>query len=71
MDELRMCSNPACDRAVRANFLGQRQSEYCCASCAQADRDGYEIHERGPLAHSPGCDQRHHEREGLPIKYAR
>lgn len=49
------CSNALCDRVTGA--------AYCCAPCAQADRERYEIHESGPLGHTGECSARHAQRE--------
>jgi hypothetical protein len=68
---LRYCTNPACERVVPASFLGARQVEYCCASCATAHEGGYEIHEDGPLAHGQGCDQRWAERRDREVRFGR
>lgn len=68
---LRPCKNPACERVVPANFLGQRQVEFCCTACSRATDGGYEVHEDGPLAHSAGCDQRWAERQGRSVPFAR
>jgi hypothetical protein len=43
------CSKPDCREEA------MWQSAYCCPSCARADRGRYEIHEDGPLGHSPEC----------------
>lgn len=67
---LRLCTNPACERVVPASFQGARQVEYCCPACAQA-HGTYEIHPDGPLAHSPGCDQRWSERRGREVRFGR
>lgn len=52
---LKPCRNSLCSRKVK-NAL------YCCAMCARAHDQHYEIHEDGPLSHSDTCDQRHAER---------
>ena len=68
---LRPCKNPACGRVVPANFLGQRQVEYCCSGCASADEGGYEVHPDGPLGHGAGCDERWAQRRGREVRFAR
>ncbi len=52
MEQLKPCMNPACERKTAG-------ADFCCGPCSQAYRDGYEIHESGPLAHSEGCNKRH------------
>jgi hypothetical protein len=68
---LRPCKNPLCDRVVPANFLGQRQVEFCCAACAQAFEGHYEIAEDGPLGHSTGCDERWQQRRDREVRFGR
>jgi hypothetical protein len=68
---LRPCLNPACERVVPASYLGARQVEHCCAACAQAHEDGYEVHEDGSLAHSTGCDERWEQRRDREVRFAR
>jgi len=50
------CNNPLCDRQT------SKGTQYCCAACATAHEDGFEIHPDGPLGHSEGCNKRHAER---------
>lgn len=50
------CMNELCMRKVKEGVA------YCCASCQQADENNYEIHEDGPLGHSPFCNDRKAER---------
>lgn len=52
--ELDACLNPACLRKTTAM--------YCCGSCDRAHQGRYEIHEEGPLAHLPSCDERNRDR---------
>lgn len=56
MTELVPCRKPDCDHLVRATVA------YCCAACARAAEYHYEIHDVGPLGHSPQCLARHAER---------
>lgn len=56
MTELKKCTNPLCDRAIKD------WTAYCCEPCAQAHEGSYEIHETGPLGHRPSCEERHAER---------
>jgi hypothetical protein len=51
------CRNPLCDRRVTMAL-------YCCAPCARAHDDVYEIHEDGPLAHTAACDERTRQASG-------
>jgi hypothetical protein len=46
------CYKPDCMRKISTG------SKYCCGPCGTAD----EIHESGPLGHTPGCNQRAAER---------
>lgn len=50
---LRRCNNPACGRQTPI------YTEYCCPMYTRAHELHYEIHEDGPLAHTPGCNERH------------
>lgn len=52
MGRLRECANPLCDYWLAGG------SAYCCGGCATAHERGYEIHESGPLGHSPLCARR-------------
>ena len=51
--EFKKCNNPMCNRQTKTG------THYCCAACAQANEDSYEIHPDGPLGHSLGCNERH------------
>lgn len=67
---LKTCDNPLCDRRTKQGIM------YCCGSCDAAHRGQYEIHESGPLAHSPSCNDRHEQRRNKPgpqspIRYPR
>lgn len=53
---LRPCANELCDGLLAGGAL------YCCAPCALADERHYEIHEDGPLGHTPDCRERQAER---------
>lgn len=53
MSNWKHCKNPHCDRRAAHGFL------FCCPGCWQANRDGYEIHDDGPLAHTSQCNERH------------
>lgn len=55
------CANPLCDGLVRPSVA------YCCGSCAKAHDGHYEIHENGPLGHTPGCQEIQAERAALPL----
>lgn len=55
---LKPCDNPLCDRKTTKGVL------YCCGACGSARTGGYEIHEAGPLGHSPSCNERHAVRGG-------
>lgn len=50
------CYKPDCMRKISTG------SRYCCGPCGTADEGGYEIHEAGPLGHTPSCNQRAAER---------
>lgn len=63
---LRLCTNPLCDRAVKSDAYGKRQTEFCCAPCATAAEHKHEIH-----AHSDGCDVRWKTRQHMEIHYLR
>ncbi len=60
-DDYKKCDKPDCGRKVKVGVL------YCCAACALADERGHEVHETGPLAHSPGCEARHRDRGGVAL----
>lgn len=68
---LRACTNPLCERAVRATIHGVRRAAYCCGACGDAHGGRYEVHEAGPFAHSPGCDARHERRAGTRVRFPR
>lgn len=52
VDDTRPCRNELCDYRLAGG------AAYCCAGCATADERGYEVHEGGPLGHSPACARR-------------
>lgn len=56
--EVKFCENPLCNRITPVGIL------YCCNGCSQAHSGKYEIHEDGPLGHSPQCNERHAARCG-------
>ena len=55
---LHKCFTPDCDRRVSA------MSRHCCAPCAIAADDLYEID-----AHTPGCNERHQRRSSDNATY--
>lgn len=66
--EFKKCINSLCFRKVKHGVM------YCCMACNMADDRRYEIHESGPLGHSPDCNQRDVERgtispEEAPLYY--
>lgn len=56
--DLRPCHNPACVREVGGGAL------YCCGGCARAHVGGFDP----DSYHSQGCDLRHAQRHGDPIR---
>jgi len=58
MTELKPCDNELCDRQTSSG------AAFCCAGCANAAQNHYEIHEDGILGHSEGCNERHWVRSG-------
>lgn len=62
--QLKKCGNSACDRQVRMSVV------YCCGPCGGASLHSHEIHDKGPLAHTSTCDQRHAERGSWRDPYA-
>jgi hypothetical protein len=50
------CTKPDCFRKVKPGIV------YCCHPCALADEKKYEIHDDGPLGHTPSCNERAVER---------
>jgi len=47
------CNNPMCERRTALGV------DYCCAPCAYAHENHYEIHPDGPLGHTASCNDRH------------
>jgi hypothetical protein len=50
--EFNKCSNELCFRKVKQGIA------YCCNPCGLAAEKKYEIHESGPLGHTPDCNER-------------
>lgn len=53
----RLCTNKACERAIKSTYNGARQANYCCAKCSHADEHSYEIE-----SHTVMCDGRWKDR---------